>query len=275
MRVVSVGFLVLRISAALWVLTVGVFAGLQTLGYLPPAPKLEPITWAISLAIIGLESVGAIVRDRFQAVRSRLSFELDRWSLLFVLEHLDDGHQTKGLAFEEIGVSVWVPTFWSRQLARLPNYPREKTRFRRLNRFRPQGFPQQTSMTWRGHMGTVGECWRSQKEKYWDAHLVAAKYSDADISDEQFSKLKPAITRGLSREQFTRIVGKYSEVRAVPIMHSDPSNGKMIGVLTVDRVFKKDETPFIQHLHDNATLRRAEAAASGAGSTVAGKRRDP
>jgi len=273
MRVVAVVFLIARILAGLWVAAVAVFAGLQTLGYIPQTPKLEPIAWVISLVIIGLESVGSIIRERVDTGRARLRADLDRWCLTFVLEHLRDGHQARGLTFEELGLSVWVPTMLSRFRGRFMKLPREEYRFRRLNRFRPDGYPQSSAIQWSGSIGTLGQCWREQKEEYWDCHAIAAKYDGVEMTDKEYARIAAKTRQGFSRAQFTRIVSKYSEIKATPIMHTDPERDMMIGVLTIDRVYTADQTPFIRHLDSSATQQRAVAAAAGVASTLSGKNR--
>jgi hypothetical protein len=272
MRVVRYVFLIFRFGAALWVAVIVLFGGFQTLGYIPSSPKLDPIGWGISLGIIGLESVGAIIRDRSERSRSELQRNLDRISLLFVLEQLRDGHQSLGLAFEDLGVSVWVPTMWSRFRGRALRLPRKDFRLRRLNRFRPDDFPQSSNIPWTGDIGGIGKCWSGQREDYHDNHLLAKKWGNVEITKEQFAKIPADTRRGFSREQFSRIVGKYSELRAIPIMHSDDENGTMIGVLTIDRVYAAGQTPFIRHLDADTTLRRGVAAAALVSSTIAGKR---
>lgn len=272
MRLVKNVFLVFRIGAALWVAAVTVFAGLQTLGYMPTAPKLEPVAWGVSLAIIGLESVGSIFRDRFERSRADLRRDLDRISLLFVLEQLKDGHQDKGLTFEDLGVSVWVPTIWSRFRGRVFRLPRHEFRLTRLNRFRPDDYPQSSNIPWTGDIGSLGKCWSSQREDYHDNHLIAKKWGNQEISKEQFAEIRVETRRGFTRDQFSRIIGKYSEIRAIPIMHSDDSNGLMIGVLTIDRKYTPEQATFTPHLQGDSTLKRGVAVAAVVGSTLAGKR---
>jgi hypothetical protein len=269
MRAVGIGFLVFRILAAVWIAAIGVFAGLQGLGYISFAAKLEPLAWTVSLIIIGLESIGSLVRERFEVRRVNLEKQLDRWSLTFVLEQLG----TSAMAFEDLGVSVWVPTTRSRFAVWLFKKSRTDHRFARLNRFRPQGHPQQSSITWTGAMGTVGQCWKTQKAVYWDARVIAAKYGEAEISTSQYERIPMAVTRGFSREQFVQVVGKYAEVRAIPIMHTDTSKAKMIGVLSIDRVFDRDDLTPKKYLDGKSTLHRAEAAAAGVSASLAGKHR--
>jgi len=270
-RVVSVVFLSFRIAATLWIAAIGVFAGLQTLDYIKPAPKLEPVAWGISLGIIGLESIGAILRDRFERNRARLKVDLDKAALVFVLEQLRDPHQGLDLAFEDLGVSVWVPTLRSRVLGKLRWLPREKYQLKRLNRFRPDDYPQSSGISWTGSIGSLGKCWTTMKADYHNGYRIAVKWGSVEITEKAFGDIS-AKTRGeFTREQFSRIVGKYSEIRAIPIMHSDVNNGSMIGVLTIDRVYDPAQTNFIPRLDRDSTLRRGVAAASLVSSTLASK----
>jgi hypothetical protein len=79
--------------------------------------------------------------------------------------------------------------------------------------------------------GAVGRCWEEARPAHNDWRAINSKYHAASPTDEDFAKFKPTTTKGFERKEFVSLVGKYSEVLAVPIVN----DGKFLGCVAVPR----------------------------------------
>ena len=246
-----------RAGAALWagLITLGVV--LQQLKLVPELPRLESYVWVISLAIIAVDNIGTLVSRKIHSRWTQRSQKLDKAAVSLGVAL---AHHHKAVRFEEIGVSVYVETLRSRIDRRLGI--RSVASLKRLSRSRPTGHPQQSGIAWTAGKGTVGMCWLEQKTIYKNWHPIALRWGEAEFEDDaSYLKLGKNSRQGLDRPEFAKIIGKYSEVLAEPIWDHRKER-RLMGVLAVDRVFRREEDPFMPQFDSAGTRQQAAAAAS-------------
>lgn len=85
--------------------------------------------------------------------------------------------------------------------------------------------------------GTVGECWSrcSSAHHVWSS--INWDWADQTIPAQQYETLPDSIRRGFTLDEFHSLVGKYSEVLAVPITHGPT----FIGCLAVDLRWHREQ----------------------------------
>ncbi|WP_168626987.1 hypothetical protein [Cryobacterium sp. BB307] len=241
----------MRIGALLWVTVVGVTAALQANGLVPNLPRLEPFAWAFSLVVIGVDNAGSLVVRRWEDNRAILSRKIET-ALMALLIGLVKGK--KELRFEELGANVYTVSWLDKTLQRSD----EARRLKRIKRFRP-GYPQQSGIRWTPRTGTVGQCWSERREVHWTGHNLAKRHAGTSFSEEEFLNIRKDTRQGFTREEFQSIVGKYSEILAVPIWHPQ-KDGKMLGVLTIDRAYKQSDDVFVPMLAKSGESAAATAS---------------
>ncbi|WP_309617703.1 hypothetical protein [Salinibacterium sp.] len=214
----------------------------------------------MSLAIIAVDNVGTLISRRIHTRRSERGRQLERAAMSLAILV---ARSWADVRFEHLGVSVFVETRWSK-IRRLSG---SEVRLRRVSRFRPAEFPQQSGISWSGEKGAVGECWRTKKHSYVNWQAVAKKWGDLDLTEEDFEKIAIKTRAGFSRTDFSAIAGKYSEVHAEPIWHGKKER-ELLGVLSIDRVFSAEDDPFISRLDSQGTREAAAGAASAAAAIL-------
>jgi hypothetical protein len=238
----------LRFAVVLWVASIGVVTALQAVGLVPALPKLSPYVWVISLVILGVDNLGTLISRKYNSNKRRTLDEIERALMTLVITV---AHETT-LRFEDLGAGVYViSTHWWKRGS--------KEQLSRIKRFRPAGYPQQSGISWSSRTGAVGECLRTRKPVHKNWQRLAEKYGEVEVPDEQFNKMPEQTRCGFTRDEFNTIVGKYSEVLAVPIWHGRKER-TMLGILTVDRAFKGQDDNFISRLQSTRDV--AASAAS-------------
>lgn len=246
-----------RAGAALYAALITLGVALQSLKILPDLPKLEPFVWVVSLAIIAVDNIGTLISRRIHSRWTQRTEKLEKASIGLGVA-LARHH--KAVRFEEIGVTVYVETRRSRMHRRFGGS--SPAVLKRLSRHRPTGHPQQSGIAWTEGKGVVGTCWAEQKTTYRNLHKVAKQYAEAPVADEAaYLKISAATRQGLDRFEFAKVIGKYSEVLAEPIWDHRRER-RLMGVLTVDRVFIDGKDPFMPQLGTPETRQQAAAAAS-------------
>lgn len=238
--------LVCRIVAATWAGLVALALVLQTGGFIAPlSSSLESTTWVLTLLIIGVDNIGTLFTRSYWKRRYKREADIEQ-SLMTMLIQMAN---SSSIRFEDLGASVYTPK------RRLPlKMASTEITFRRIKRFRPAGFPQQSGVTWTSGKGLVGACWQDQKKQYANLHGLASRYSADFKDDAAFEKIRPQTRQGMNRHEFARIHGKYSEILAIPIWHSEKDQ-KMLGVLTIDRALKAEDDDFkaaLEKTHESA-----------------------
>lgn len=245
--------LVLRVSAALFALIVGVLSVLEHYELVTLSPNFDPWVWSVSLAIIAADNVGSLTSRGIRARLGSRNAEIEK-ALMGLLINLA---KARPLRFEEMGASVYVPWWRDRVLRK----PESEVRLKRVVRFRPAGFPQQSGVSWTPAKGAVGECWRLKKTVHKNQHASAREYAGAEITAEQFTAIPEASRAGFDLDEFRSIAGKYAEVLAEPIW--DPrKERRIVGVLAIDRPYKGEDASFKVEFSRRATREVAAAAAS-------------
>ncbi|GAA4351191.1 hypothetical protein [Microbacterium rhizosphaerae] len=242
----SVVSLVLRIGAVAWAALVGLGAALIAAGLINPLPKFEGTVWVISLIILGVDNVGTLI---VRGSRRRRGRRMDRLEDALMVALLQIVRETPQLHLEDLGANAYVVS------------GRDSKRLHRVARLRPGRYPQESGVAWGSGKGMVGACLDQKKRVYRNWYAVAKKYGNTDISPEAFEKI-PVNTRcGFTYEEFVSIVGKYSEVLAEPIWDLR-NDGRILGVLTVDRAYRSGESEYTPLLDKRATHESAGLAAS-------------
>jgi hypothetical protein len=221
---------VLRIVAAAWVGLIAIVAALQAGGLVPELPKLEPFAWVFSLVIIGVDSAGSLVANKVRRNRASQQSRTEK-ALMGLVLNLS---RQRVLRFEELSVSVFVPTRWSRVMRWLLRRDADDIRLARFQQFRPAGFPAQSGVRFTPAKGVVGECWRGRKFVHKDLDAIAGRWGSVELTPEAFGRIKPTTRQGFSQEEFQTVAGKYLEIAAEPIWHPT-KDGKLVGVLSLDR----------------------------------------
>lgn len=229
----------MRIVASIWIVGVATFAGLDLIGVLSVSPGLEKTAWVVNLVIIAVDSLGGLAANRVRKHRRERLAGIEK-ALMGLLIQLD---RNERLRFAELGASVYVPSRWSNFFQR----PQSKVRLKRIVRFRPAGYPQQSAIAWVGAKGLVGAAWCTRHAQYADFSALARRWGGKDISPERFSKIPEETRAGFTLEEFRRVVGKYSEIAAEPLWHEGKER-KLIGVLSVDRAFDAKDENYVAQL---------------------------
>ena len=177
----------LRAAAALWAGIIGVLAILQGLNVIPTAPKVEAFVWVVSLSIIALDNVGTLVSRRIHSRRTQREEKLDQAAMSLAIALA----QTQAVRFEELGICIYVETRWSKVFGR----SRPQEGLKRIRRFRPAGYPQQSGVTWTSAKGTVGECWTNKTVVHKDWSAIARRWGGAAMNDDAGFKRIPEATR--------------------------------------------------------------------------------
>lgn len=246
----------LRIAAVTFAGLVGLAAVLQHFELITLAPAFEPWVWGISLSIIALDNLGTVVSRKYHNSRAAQYFKMERHLMAMVIQL----SQSRDLRFEELGASIYVAS-------KLPKRSRSPVRLKRIMRFRPAGYPQRSGIKWTAATGTVGDCWTNQTTRHKNTHAIAAKYVGTAIEPAAYAKIPKETRQGFTCKEFNAIVGNYSEILAVPIWHGRKER-KLVGVLTVDRLYQEDEASFSPYLNKSDPTNVAATAASAVGRTL-------
>ncbi|AZS48170.1 hypothetical protein CVS53_02886 [Microbacterium oxydans] len=250
-----------RIVAVVWAGLVGLLEGLIYYEVIVPHEKLQPTVWIISIALIGVGSLGELIGD---AVENRYAVKKARYDkaiMSMLIELCRDG----SLRFEDLGGSIYKPAKWWRRSVKYDDKSKSR-RLKRVHRFRPAEFPPPSGITWTARTGVVGECWDKHRPSYRDWYAVARKYPEP-LTEREYARVSKETKNGFSLDEFNAIVRKYSELFAVPIY--DPSNDeKQLGVLSVDRVYDDEQSSFTPVLGKDAKQRLVFAASATIGSIL-------
>lgn len=255
--------LVLRVGATAFAGLVTLTAALRALGlFTTTPPALDTWAWVIALIIIGVDNVATLFTRSARAKKAarNAAIETTLMGLLISLARSGD------MRFEELGASVFVPSAWDRFLRR----GAKARKLKRIVRFRPSGYPQQSGVRWTPEKGAVGECWTRQRSARRDWNAVARRWGGDEVSEERFKQIPPGTREGFEYDEFTRIAGKYSEIVAEPIWHTGKER-LIIGVLAIDRSYLAEDASFKAHLTTSEKLQIAAATASTVGGILSSK----
>jgi|GEM_PF-5003859 hypothetical protein len=254
---------VLRIFAGAWVAIIAIVAALQAGGMVPELPKLEPYAWVISLAIIGVDSIGSLFANKVRRSKASQKSRTEKALMGLVLNLSIQ----RVLRFEELSASVFVPTRWSRFLRVLLRRAPDHIHLTKYKQFRPGGFPAQSGIRFTPGKGVVGECWRTKKFVHKDLDAVAERWGSVELSAEAFEKVKVSTRQGFSLGEFHTVVGKYREIAAEPIWHPT-KDGKLVGILTLDRPRSETAEEFRPRLGSEETQQQLVAIAKLVGDIL-------
>lgn len=87
--------------------------------------------------------------------------------------------------------------------------------------------------------GTVGECWERCSTAYFNWCRINKKWGGKTIARDDWEGMATDKHRNFTLPEFQSLVGKYSEVLAVPIT----VNGSFAGCIAVDLKWHKDAAP--------------------------------
>ena len=111
-------------------------------------------------------------------------------------------------------------------------------RLDRVERIRLSDSPAMSDVPWTQGKGVIGDCWQNGRPEYVHWAPLAKRWNGKNITEEQWAtKIKPEDKAGFSREEFMKMVGKYAEIKAVPIKNG---NGTAIGVVALDRAWRSN-----------------------------------
>lgn len=112
--------------------------------------------------------------------------------------------------------------------------------------------------------GTVGECWQNQRKAHdeWDSRNE--RYANRSLTDEEWNQLAEEDRRGFTREEWVSLVGKYSEVVAMPVMVDE----KFRGCLAVDRRWYRSTVKGTRRLDEDDVATSIGAISQTLGPTL-------
>lgn len=125
--------LVLRFVAIGWAAVVGVWSGLVFYEIIEPRPSLEPWGWIASILLIGIENAGTLIVRRARSINGEKSDRIESTLKTALLQIA----QARVASYQDLGASVFVPTWWSRVL----RHSGKQMRLKRIARFRPAATP--------------------------------------------------------------------------------------------------------------------------------------
>lgn len=250
--------LFMRFVAIAWAVVVGVWSGLVFYGIISPKPSLEPWGWVASIVLIGVENAGTLVVRRYRTVHGDQAARIESTLKSALLQIA----QSREVAYQDLGASVFVPTWWSR----VRRHSGNKIRLKRISRFRPAGYPQQSGVSWTGAKGVVGTALRSKNYSYTDFSSVIKKLGGAVITRTEFDQLAARFKLGMDLDEFNRTIGKYSEIVAEPVWHGGKDD-VLVGVISIDRAYETDESE-VRVLERRSTRETAATAAASIGSIL-------
>jgi hypothetical protein len=262
MRAWGITATVLRVGAASFAGLVALAAGLRAMGLLPEKPELDTAAWVIALVIIGVDNVGTLFTRGARRRRAVRDKDIEK-ALMALLITIAKG---RDLRFEELGASVFVASRWDR-FARRGRVPK---RLKRIVRFRPADYPQQSGVAWTPGKGAVGEAWTKKKTAVRDWNAVARKWGEAELDQAGFETLPKSTRQGFTLDEFCSIVGKYSEIIAEPVWHTGKERS-VIAVVSIDRSYIADDANFKVHLNTTDTRDKIAATALTISGTLSPK----
>ncbi|MFF7684132.1 hypothetical protein ACFZA2_15395 [Microbacterium sp. NPDC007973] len=250
--------LVMRFVAIGWAAVVGVWSGLVYYELIDPKPSLEPWGWIASIVLIGVENAGTLIVRRFRSRSTDQNARIESTLKTALLQVT----QSREVTYQDLGASVFVPTLWSR----VRRHSGAQVRLKRISRFRPAGYPQQSGVSWTGAKGVIGTALRSKTHSYTDFSPIIRRYGVDPIPLPVFNSLPGRFKLGLDLDEFNSAIGKYSEIVAIPIWQDGKDRG-LIGVLSIDRAYEADESEN-RVLNRRATRETAATAAASIGSIL-------
>ena len=129
-----------------------------------------------------------------------------------------------GVEVTALGASLWVCS------------PRTVLRrrggLRRVERFRLSGDVQATQVRWDLTKGAVGRCCSQAIPVHVDWRAARARWDDGrGLDADVVARLPDDVRQGFTLPELRRLLGKYAEVLAVPVMSAA---GQCIGAISVD-----------------------------------------
>lgn len=212
-----------------------------------------PWTWGIAMGIVMFDNVGTLISRKISSARSRRRQGIEKTLMGMIIRVSKE----QSIPFDEIGASVYVPYPWDVLRGR----KHEDVRLKRIIRYRPAGYPQQSGVNWASGKGMVGQCWESRSPRYMNTHKVAQTHGGSTLTDAQLARLSKSTQCGFSVADFNAISGKYSEIHAEPLWHGRKERA-MIGVLSIDRAYIAEDDKFTPKLNKKQTREVAAAVAS-------------
>lgn len=129
-----------------------------------------------------------------------------------------------GVEVTALGASLWVCT--PRTLLR------RRGGLRRVERFRLSGDVQATQVRWDLTKGAVGRCCSQALPVHVDWRAARARWDDGrGLDADLVARLPDDVRQGFTLAELRRLLGKYAEVLAVPVMSA---GGRCIGAISVD-----------------------------------------
>lgn len=239
----SKAVLVARIVAVAWAVLVGIALALSAVGMIEVDPELETTGWIISIAIIGVDNLGTMVKRKVNHDNRRFHSDIDE----AVLPMLTQLAETEKVRFEHLGGSVYrlKPRRW------FSRTPRELHRVRRI---RPSNYPTRNGAHWTTATGQVGEAFRVGEMVYMDWHDAGMEWRNYRPRIDAFEELDLEVRGDHSYAEFTAAANRYSEIVAIPLF-SPRDDSKVVGVLTIDRLFQPDGTEYTPFLNTQVAQR--------------------
>lgn len=137
----------------------------------------------------------------------------------------------------------------------------------RIERIRLIDYPAMSDVVWTEGKGVIGLCWQNKRTEHVNWTPIARRWAGKPITDRQWDGIPERHKAGFSKADFMAMVGKYAEIVAVPVKNEQ---GEVIGVLAIDRVWRKDEAPRVL-LKDHEIENLVTTAAVVLRSVLAGR----
>ncbi|MBH0054508.1 hypothetical protein I6E74_10060 [Salinibacterium sp. SWN139] len=236
--------LTLRIVAAVLGFGAIVLGALSKGSVLPEDSKFEPILLIAAGSAAFIDAISGIAASRARRTGLELEISIEKT----VIASLISISRVTGTDIILLGGCVF-------EIRRRRWWSRTKM-LKRLVRSRLSDSPQESAITWRAGKGAIGEAWQRKKAVHRSWLAIARKHGEGQLSRAAFDRLPAKTQDGFEYEDFQTIVGKYSEILAVPIL----KNGRCIGVLAIDIPYEPTETR--QHLDTKDVKEIAETCAS-------------
>lgn len=138
--------------------------------------------------------------------------------------------QETGVIITQLGANVFVVD------------GKRSKRLSRVERIRLADVPGMSKVSWTDGKGVIGRCWKNKRIEHEDLSAKTELYGGRDITDDEWASMDAAQKNGFSKEEFVEMVGKYSEILAIPLRST---SGGVIGCVAFDRRWEGVRTPSV------------------------------
>ena len=107
---------------------------------------------------------------------------------------------------------------------------RKGLRLKRVERVRLLDTMTESGIVFRENVGTVGKCWATERPSHHNWTAVNRRHAEKPPDEAAWNSVKSETKHGFTYSEWLKMLGRYSEVIAVPVT----VNAKLIGCLAVD-----------------------------------------